>query len=129
MTPRGADLPENRDTALARMLATTTIEAGDELAVYWEVYGAVVAWPLRVSLSVEGDRPGLLARTLRALRFRSAPRAPVVSWTQTATMATEPMALAVNIGDLDTGEYTLKIEVSGPDGSVARSERHFRVKR
>lgn len=129
VTPAGTDLPENRDAAVARMLGTTTIEAGDELAVYWEVYGAVVAWPLRVSLSIEGDRPGLLTRTLRALRFRSAPPVPVVTWTQTATMATEPMALAVDIAKLDAGEYTLKIEVSGPDGSVAESERHFRVKR
>ena len=129
MTPTGPDLPEDRDAAVARMLATTTIEAGDELAVYWEVYGAVVAWPLRVSLSVEGDRPGLLTRTLRALRLRSAPRVPAVSWTQTATMGVEPMALAVDIANLDTGEYTLRIRVAGPDGSVAETERHFRVER
>ncbi len=129
MTPEGIGLPENREAAVARMLGTTTIEAGDELAVYWEVYGAVVAWPLRVSLSVEGDRPGLLTRTLRALRLRSAPRVPAVSWTQNATMAAEPMALAVDIANLGTGDYTLKIEVAGPDGSVAASERHFRVER
>ena len=71
----------------------------------------------------------MLTRTLRALRLRSAPRVPAVSWTQTATMAVEPMALAVDIGNLDTGEYTLRIRVAGPDGSVAETERHFRVER
>ena len=127
MTPAGTDLAESRDVAVARMLGTTTVEAGGELAVYWEVYGAAVTWPLRVSLSVEGARPGLFTRALRALRLRSAPRVPVVSWTQTATAVVEPMALAVDIANLETGEYTLKIEVSGPDGSVAESRRQFRV--
>ena len=125
VTPKGLDLPENRDAAVARTLGTTTMEAGDELAVYWEVYGAVPNWPLRLSLSVEGDRPGLLTRALRALRIRSAPRVPEVSWTQTATTAVEPMALAVDIADLDAGDYTLKIRVVGPDGSEATSERRF----
>ena len=77
-----------------------------------------MAWPLRVSLSVEGDRPGLLTRTLRALRLRSAPRVPAVSWTQTATMAVEPMALAVDIGNLDALENTR----SG-SGSPVRTDR------
>lgn len=39
VTPAGLDLPENRSAAVARTLGTTTIEAGDEFAVYWEVYG------------------------------------------------------------------------------------------
>ncbi len=125
VTPKGLDLPENRDAAVARTLGTTTMESGDELAVYWEVYGAVPNWPLRLSLSVEGDRPGFLTRTLRALRIRSAPRVPEVSWTQTATAAVEPMALAVDIADLDAGDYTLKVRVVGPDGSEATSERRF----
>ncbi len=129
MTPAGLDLPENRNAAVARMLGTTTIEAGDEFVVYWEVYGAVPKRPLRLSLSVEGDRPGLLTLALRALRIRSAPGVPEVSWTQTATTAAEPMALAVDIADLDAGEYTLRIRIAGPDGSDATSERHFRVER
>ncbi len=89
----------------------------DGLVAYWEVYGSVVAWPLRVSLSVEGDRPGLLTRTLRALRLRSAPRVPAVSWTQNATRAAEPMALAVDIANLGTGYYTLKTLAAGAGGT------------
>ena len=129
VTPADPDLPENREAAVAGMLGTTTFEAGAELAVYWEVYGAVATWPLRVSLSVEGDRGGWFSRTLRALRLRSASRVPVVSWTQTATTSAEPMALGVDIAALDAGGYTLRIEVAGPDGSVATSERRFRVER
>ena len=129
MTPMGPDLPETRDAAVARTLGTTTVEVGEELAVYWEVYGAVPRWPLRHSITVEGDRPGMLTRTLRALRIRSAPKVPEVSWTQTTTTAVEPMALAVDIANLDAGDYTLKIRVVGPDGSEAASERRFRVER
>ena len=127
MTPQGPDLPETRDAAVARTLGTTTVEAGEELAVYWEVYGAVPRWPLRHSITVEGDRSGMLTRTLRALRIRSAPRGPEVSWTQTATTAVEPMSIAVDIANLDAGDYTLKIRVVGPDGVEAASERRFRV--
>ena len=127
VTPGGLDLPETRDAAVARTLGTTAMKAGEELAVYWEVYGAVPKQPLRISLSVEGDRPGLLTRTLRALRIRSAPRVPAVSWTQTATTAVEPMSLAVDIADLDAGDYTLKIRVVGTGGVEGTSERRFRV--
>ena len=35
------------------------------------------------------------------------------------------MSLAVDIADLDAGDYTLKIRVVAPDGSEATSERRF----
>ena len=126
--PSGPGLPGSRDEAVARMLATTAIR-DSELAVYWEVYGVLAGWPLRVTLSVEGERPGFLTRALRALRIRSAPRMPEVSWEQAVSAVTEPMAMDVDIGNLADGEYALKIEVAGPYGLAATGERQFVVDR
>lgn len=127
--PSGLDLPGSRDEAVDRMLETAAIETGDKLAVYWEAYGVVSGWPLQVTLSVEGERPGLLTRALRAFRIRSAPRMPEVFWEHTVAATTEPMAMDVDIRNLADGEYALKIEVAGPYGLVATAERQFTVVR
>ena len=115
--------------AVARMLGTTTMEAHDQLAVYWEVYGAPRLRPLRFTISIEGERPGWFTRGLQALRIRSASRVPEVSWTETLAAATQPMAITVDIADLEDGDYVLSIQVTGPDGSAAVGERPFRVDR
>ena len=127
--PSGLDLPGSRDEAVARMLGTTAVGADAELAVYWEVYGVAVDWPLQVKLSIEGERPGFLTRALRALRIRPAPGVPETRWEQTAAVKTEPMAMNVDIRNLADGEYALKIEVAGPHGLVATGERQFSVDR
>ena len=129
VAPAGTDLPGSRNEAVARMLGTTTMEAHDQLAVYWEVYGAPRLRPLRFTISIEGERPGWFTRGLQALRIRSASRVPEVSWTETLAAATQPMAITVDIADLEDGDYVLRIHVAGPDGSAAVGERPFSVDR
>lgn len=129
VTLADTDLPRNRDEAVDRMLGTTTVESGDELGVYWEVYGVARQLPLRFSVAIQGDSPGWLTRGLRALRLRSAPRMPEVSWTEPGTAPTQPMAITVDISDLDAGEYVLRMQVVDPGGSAATSYRHFKVGR
>ena len=38
-SPEGTKLPKNREEAVAIMLGKTTLERGNEMVVYWEVYG------------------------------------------------------------------------------------------
>ena len=127
VTTAALDPPLHREDAVARMLATTTVAAGSVLTVYWEIYGVSREQPLWMSLSIEGARPGWFTRGLRALRIRSAPRLPTVSWTRTASAGTNPTALEVDLGNIGVGEYTLRIEAIGPDGARATAERRLTV--
>ncbi len=129
VAPAGTDLPGSREEAVARMLGTTTMETHDQLAVYWEVYGAPRVRPLRFTISIEGERPGWFTRGLQAVRIRSASRVPEVSWTETLATSAQPMAITVDIADLEDGDYVLRIRVAGPDGSPAVGERPFSVDR
>ncbi|MXW16805.1 MAG: hypothetical protein F4139_01070 [Gemmatimonadetes bacterium] len=127
--PEGRDLPRNREEAVAVMLGKTTIDHGDEMAVFWEVYGMTTGSPMEVSVSIAGQAEGLITRILRALGVR--PRAPasVVTWSERAVARTHPMAVVIDIGALEDGMYDLKIEVGDPYGDRGRAVRRFEVDR
>ena len=129
LIPGTRSLPGSRDGAVAAMMAGTTIESGNELAVYWEVYGVVTGQPLELSVSIEGTNRGVFTRVLRALRIRGDAEGPVVAWTESAGAPTHPMAVALDTGVLEDGQYVLKIEVAVPDGSKATTTRSFTVAR
>lgn len=129
LVPDSLRLPNNRDQAVAAMLGSTTIESGDELAVYWEVYGLVRGQPLEFSISIRGVDDGFLTRVLRALRIRGDGQGPVVSWNEPASAPTHPMAIGLDIGGLENGVYVLDIGVSLPNGSRAGTARSFTVAR
>ena len=127
--PAGTDLPAVRDEAVASMLGRTTIGSGDEMVVYWEVYGTAEGQPLKVSLSIDGGPEGWFTRVLRALGVRSDARGPVVSWTEPASAPTHLMALSLDIGGLEDGAHHLRITVAGADGAEAATARHFQIDR
>ena len=124
-----AELPENRDEAVAAMRGKTTIDRGNEMVVYWEVYGLESGQQMDISVSVAGRREGLLTRILRALGAQAGAAAPVVTWVEPVSAATHPMAIAIDIRALEDGEYDLGLAVAGPDGSGATAVRHFEVDR
>ena len=66
LIPDSLNLPNSRDEAVATMMGTTTIESGDELAIYWEVYGVVRGQPLEFSISIAGVQDGFFTRVLRS---------------------------------------------------------------
>lgn len=125
----GGELPDNREDAVAAMRGTTTIDRGNEMVVYWEVYGFEREQRTEVSVSVAGTREGLLTRILRALGARAGAAAPVVSWMEPVSGPRHPMAVAIDIRALEDGVYDLKLAVAGPDGARAAAERRFEVDR
>ncbi len=125
----GGELPANRDQAVAAMRGTTRIDRGDEMLVYWEVYGLESGQRMDVSVSLAGEREGLLTRVLRALGAGADAPAPAVKWVESASAPTHPMAVAIDIRSLEDGDYTLGLTVTGPDGSGAGAERRFEVDR
>lgn len=127
-SPNG-ELPESRGEAVEAMRGSTTIDHGDEMVVYWEVYGLQPGRRMEVSLSVAGAAEGLLTRILRALRGAGGAAAPVVTWVEQVSGAVHPMAVAIDIGSLEDGPYELRLAVSGPSGSTSDSVRRFEVDR
>lgn len=127
--PDSLKLPQNRDEAVATMMGTTTIETGAELAIYWEVYGVVRGQPMEFSISIQGVDEGFFTRVLRALRIRGDGQGPVVSWSEAASAPIHPMAIGLDIGGLENGDYVLNIGVALLDGWTATSTRSFTVAR
>ena len=129
LIPDSLSLPQNRDEAVRAMMGTTTLDTGAELAIYWEVYGVVRGQPLEVSISIQGAQAGFFTRVLRALRIRGDGQGPVVSWSEPASAPMHPMAIGLDIGGLENGDYVLNIGIALLDGWTATGTRSFTVAR
>ncbi len=127
VNPLLPDLPESREEAVAEMLPQTRIGSANEMIAYWEVYGLEEGQTMQVSLALEREGAGMLTRVLRTLGGRPADPAPSVTWTEPASGSTHPMALGVDVEALEDGNYDLKIQITGPDGSVANTVRRFAI--
>ena len=127
--PAGTELPKNREEAVAVMLGKTTLERGDEMVVYWEVYGMTIGGAMDVSVSIAGKTEGLLTRILRALGARPGRPGPVVTWPERAMGRTHSMAIVIDIGALEDGVYDLKIEAADLYGNRGAGVRRFEVDR
>lgn len=123
----GDDLPADLDEAVESMLGRTTIEPGEELAVYWEIYGLDFGQPVEITLQLQKDGEGLLTRVLRTLRVRAADPATEVSWTEAVIGTTHPMAVTIDVTGEEGGDYDLNIGVTGPGGSAATTTRRVRL--
>ncbi len=123
--PLRPELPATREAAVDAMLPQTRIGSANDIVVYWEVYGLEAGDAMQVSLALQRDGAGMVTRVLRSLSGRQADPAPVVSWTEEASGPSHPMALALRVDRLADGEYDLRIEVTGPDGSAAAGVRRF----
>jgi hypothetical protein len=125
-------LPESLGAAIADARGSTRVQPGEELAVYWEIYG------------VAGDQPDLLTLSLRLLDRRKgvarrlAERVGIVpardpirmKWQEPVSAGpSTPRSLAIRIPpDLAPGSYTLELtaETLGQAPQVAVREVEVR---
>lgn len=129
VSPRIDELPASRQEAVDSMLPQAWIGPASTMVAYWEVYGMEQGRPVRISVAIAREGAGVVTRFLRVLSGRAGPPVPAVSWTEEASGPVHPMSLTVDVDALRDGDYDLELEVTGPDGSVARSVRSFRVGR
>ena len=122
-----AELPENRDEALALMFGKTTFPSTDEIAIYCEIYGVKEGQPVQIAISLVGGGRGILTRILRGVGILAETGAAEVSWTEPASGSVHPMALSLDLSRLGAGDYELRIDVSAGDGSTATTIRTFRL--
>jgi hypothetical protein len=127
----GEDLAD----VLPRMLATTELERDRPVGVFWEVYGAARAREQQLLLSVTPLRPGLLRRAAELLRLRSADRPITMQWDESddaayhpSTVSRRARAIRLDISQLPTGSYLLRIEVREAGGSGATAQRVIMIR-
>lgn len=122
----GSALPESLESAAAVARTSNLVEPGEQLAVFWEVYGVPLEREeeLVFSLSLIESSPGWLTRLARRIGLVGSDPPVQVRWRERrdATGAL-PRALTIEIpADLRAGDYTveLKADLPGRDGLVAR---------
>ncbi len=123
----GAELPESREEAMALMLGKTTLAPVAEVSVYWEIYGAEEGQPIQIVVSLPGGERGLLTRMLRRIGIRAEEGAAEVAWTEPATGSVHPMALSLDVSNLEAGDYELRFAMMAADGRTATATRTFRL--
>jgi hypothetical protein len=70
---------------------------------------------------------GLIDRLSRLLPGGAQEGRGRIAWTEPATGATHASAVALNLGALDSGEYTLTLDVAWGDGLPMRRTRDITV--
>lgn len=116
--------PTDPDPAAA-MLASLTVQAGTDIAAWWEVYDAAGRHAAIQLTTLRVDRPGLLARLLRQ------DTAPVrtVRWQEQLdpSVQSAPRRVTLDVTDLPAGEYELRLDITLDDGTRLNADTRFRV--
>ncbi|MDQ3696434.1 MAG: hypothetical protein M3373_00195 [Gemmatimonadota bacterium] len=119
-------LPSVLDEAVPRMRPTTSVRAGERLALYWETYRPVVAGPmLDVSLTLLAPKSGWLRRRAEDLRLAATPTDVEMRF-QVAPPPERPIqhhSLAITLPDLPPGRYALRVTVAQEGNGSATAER------
>ncbi len=118
-------LPGTVDDAAPMALASSQIEAGGQLGVYWEIAGAVPGEPLDLTVSLEREGKSWVRKAFewiglasdRSLRTR-------LRWDEEPRdQAIIGRALVLDLPDLESGRYRLTVEVTDAAGRSATTAR------
>ncbi len=121
----GASLPESLDEAIPHVRRGVRIRRGERFVVVWEVYGLRVHDPARVTLGFTKGRPGFLERVGEFLGMLEPDRPVQVTFEDTGTDAVQTVfrSVALQLPDLEPGEYTLHLRLELPGREPAITSR------
>jgi len=128
--------PPDAPSMFPHMMATTTLRQGDRLGIFWETYGVTPGDSVQFRVGIERTtRTGLLQRLGEVTRLRDVPlRALGIAWRDPDTRTTMgegpsimPRAIALDLGDLEPGEYRVVVEARTGAGPMVRGERTLTV--
>lgn len=125
--PEAPERPMGDLAATAAMLGSTTVARGSALGLYWETYGAPEGVTLRIDLSIERDSGGLVDRLRGLLPGGGEEGRGRITWTEEASGDTHSSSIAVDLGDLGDGAYTLVLRVGWAGQTPVERRREFRV--
>jgi hypothetical protein len=127
--PAAEGEPRGLVSATEAMKGTTTLEDPGSLGIYWEAYDVPEGAQLQLELSMERESGGLVDRLRRLLPGGPQEARGRVTWTEPAgTDATHRSAIALDVGGLDGGSYTLVLRVGWDGQAPLERRRTFTVR-
>ncbi len=111
-----APLPADLDEAVPLARPNVRIRADERFTVAWEVYGLGVDQQVQVTLGFTEGRPGFLSRVGEFLGIVETDEPVEVTFSDAGSGEVETLfrAVALQLPDLDPGEYSLHIRLDLP---------------
>lgn len=127
--------PDARPTELAEAAriarASAQVRAGEQVAVFWELYGVAATDSLTLTVALVAPRAGWVRRRLQALGVAGAPR-PVRTRAAEGTAGGDVVSRSLAVAlpaELRPGDYTLEVTVRAPGFPAATARRALTVVR
>jgi hypothetical protein len=120
----GPSLPTDLDEAIPRTHGGTKFRRGEQLGLFWELYGRAPAdSALPISLTITPVNEGFLRRTFRV--FRIVPKVSPLSirWRENgASGLLSARAVLLDLSKVPAGKYAVKLEVGNyPNATASRT--------
>lgn len=114
--PVGSTEPDSLHLAAGLMLGSTTVEGDDDVGVYWETYGVPTdTAKAKISFTLTlAPAPGGVGALLGRLVPGGGQERGRVAWVESGTPGTHRKAVALDLSDVDPGEYTLILRAEWP---------------
>jgi len=126
--PKGFTLPDSLLPAASMMLPTTELAQGDEVGVYWELYGVPPDTPVTFELELRREDGGLVDRLRRLLPGGAEEGSGRLAWTEPATGEVFPKAILLGLGGEASGSYTMVLRASWEGAEGVETTRAYRVR-
>jgi hypothetical protein len=112
----GAAFPASLDEAIPDVRRGVRIRKGERFTVVWEVYGLQVQDPAQVTLGFTEGRPGFLERVGDFLGMLEPDQPVEVTFADAGSDGVQSAfrAVALELPDLEPGEYTLHLRLDLP---------------
>lgn len=114
----GADeMPETFEEAVAIARGSSRIESGEELAIYWEIYGVdpIETPEMTISMKLLGGRAGWLRRLAERAGILREVQPASLRWQEPVVEGEYmPRSIDLTIPEVSPGVYTLELSVQAP---------------
>ena len=123
--------PSDLETATRHAALSTTVAEGSVVGLYWEVYGLEPRDSMTVSLSVVENRPSSIRKLGQLLGVVAAGDSVRIQWSDTraGSAGTVGRSLALDVGPLGRGSYTLQVRLAVPGQLPVQVKRDLEVVR
>jgi hypothetical protein len=123
------DLEPVLDSIRTRIRGSDVLDRSEPTGIFWEVYGGSAGDPLEISVTVQRDDRSFFRRAGEALRVLS-PHQPIpVRWEGIRTGdEIQGIHLAVDLGNVAPGSYTLEVGTGQGEGRPAVARRGIEVR-
>ncbi len=124
-------LPSELEAATRLAARSTTVTEGSVVGLYWEVYGLETRDSTTVSLSVVENRPTALRRLGQLLGVVAAGDSVRVQWsdTRSGSSGVAARSLALDVGPLRRGSYTMQLTLAVPGQVPVSVKREIEIVR